>query len=89
MIDLSFWRAPERLFDEPDELVIWAQAALRSCAVGCREERTLNAKAKINGASMMAECADGIQPSMRKRAVTACHSSGTRRNKREEQYFGP
>jgi DNA transformation protein len=27
-IDLSFWRAPERLFDEPDELVIWAGAAL-------------------------------------------------------------
>jgi DNA transformation protein len=27
-IDLSFWRAPERLFDEPDELVSWAQAAL-------------------------------------------------------------
>ena len=23
-IDLSFWRAPERLFDEPDELVTWA-----------------------------------------------------------------
>ena len=27
-IDLAFWRAPERLFDEPDELVTWAQAAL-------------------------------------------------------------
>jgi DNA transformation protein len=27
-IDLSFWRAPERLFDEPDEFVTWAQAAL-------------------------------------------------------------
>src|ERR1700733_3606011 len=27
-IDLSFWRVPERLFDEPDELVAWAQAAL-------------------------------------------------------------
>src|SRR6266481_1970468 len=27
-IDLAFWRAPERLFDEPDELVMWAQAAL-------------------------------------------------------------
>src|SRR5215472_5700467 len=27
-IDLSFWRAPERLFDEPDELLAWAQAAL-------------------------------------------------------------
>jgi DNA transformation protein len=27
-IDLSFWRVPERLFDEPDELIEWAQAAL-------------------------------------------------------------
>src|SRR5205809_7919311 len=27
-IDLSFWRAPERLFDEPDELLDWARAAL-------------------------------------------------------------
>jgi DNA transformation protein len=27
-IDLSFWRVPERLFDEPDELVTWGQAAL-------------------------------------------------------------
>ena len=27
-IDLSFWRAPERLLDEPDELVTWARAAL-------------------------------------------------------------
>jgi DNA transformation protein and related proteins len=27
-IDLSFWRVPERLFDEPDELLIWARAAL-------------------------------------------------------------
>ena len=27
-IDLSFWRTPERLFDEPDELITWAQDAL-------------------------------------------------------------
>jgi DNA transformation protein and related proteins len=27
-IDLSFWRAPDRLFDEPEELVVWARAAL-------------------------------------------------------------
>ena len=27
-IDLAFWRAPERLFDEPDEFVVWARAAL-------------------------------------------------------------
>jgi len=27
-IDLAFWRVPERLIDEPDELVDWARAAL-------------------------------------------------------------
>ncbi|MEI6202336.1 MAG: TfoX/Sxy family protein [Enhydrobacter sp.] len=28
LIDIAFWRVPERLFDEPDELVDWARAAL-------------------------------------------------------------
>jgi DNA transformation protein and related proteins len=28
LIDLAFWRAPERLFDEPEELVEWARIAL-------------------------------------------------------------
>ncbi len=27
-IELAFWRAPERLLDEPGELVVWAQEAL-------------------------------------------------------------
>ena len=27
-IDLAFWRAPERLFDEPDEFARWARAAI-------------------------------------------------------------
>jgi len=27
-IDLSFWRAPERLLDDPDELLAWARTAL-------------------------------------------------------------
>jgi DNA transformation protein len=27
-IDLAFWRVPEHLLDEPDELVVWARAAL-------------------------------------------------------------
>jgi DNA transformation protein len=31
-IDLAFWRAPERLFDEPDELLAWARAALAAAA---------------------------------------------------------
>jgi DNA transformation protein len=40
-IELSFWRAPERLFDEPDELVAWARAALAAARrVAARRERT-------------------------------------------------
>ena len=40
-IDLSFWRAPERLFDEPDELVTWARAALAAARrVAAHRERT-------------------------------------------------
>ncbi len=41
MIDLSFWRVPERLFDEPDELVTWARAALGAARrVAAKRERT-------------------------------------------------
>ena len=41
LIDLSFWRVPERLFDEPDELVNWAQAALAAAhRVAAKRERT-------------------------------------------------
>jgi DNA transformation protein len=40
-IDLSFWRAPERLFDEPDELVTWARAAVAAARrVAAERERT-------------------------------------------------
>jgi len=40
-IDLSFWRAPERLFDEPDELVTWARAALAAARrVAAQRHRT-------------------------------------------------
>lgn len=39
-IDLSFWRMPERLFDEPDELVMWARMALAAAhRVAARRER--------------------------------------------------
>jgi DNA transformation protein and related proteins len=41
-IDLSFWRAPERLFDEPDELVTWARTALAAARrVAAKRERTV------------------------------------------------
>ena len=40
-IDLAFWRAPERLFDEPDELVTWARSALAAAQrVAAKRERT-------------------------------------------------
>jgi DNA transformation protein len=40
-IDLAFWRAPERLFDEPDELVSWARSALAAARrVAVKRERT-------------------------------------------------
>ncbi len=40
-INLSFWRAPERLLDEPDELITWARAALAAARrVAAKRERT-------------------------------------------------
>jgi DNA transformation protein len=40
-IDLAFWRAPERLFDEPDELVTWARLALAAARrVAAKRGRT-------------------------------------------------
>jgi DNA transformation protein len=40
-IDLSFWPVPERLFDEPAELVRWAGAALGAARrVAAKRERT-------------------------------------------------
>ena len=45
-IDLSFWRAPERLFDEPDELVTWARAALAAARRVARTRKSLAPKRK-------------------------------------------
>jgi DNA transformation protein len=47
-IDLSFWRVPERLLDEPDELVTWARAALAAArrAAAKRERTTPRRKSK-------------------------------------------
>jgi DNA transformation protein len=40
-IDLSFWRAPEWLFDDSDEFVMWARAALAAARrVAAKRERT-------------------------------------------------
>ena len=48
-IDLSFWRAPERLFDEPDELVTWARAALAAARrVAAKRERTAPVRRSVS-----------------------------------------
>lgn len=40
-IDLAFWCVPERLIDEPDELLTWAQAALAAAhRVAAKRGRT-------------------------------------------------
>lgn len=52
-IDLAFWRVPDRLLDEPEELVTWAHAALaaarrvasrRAPATPKRKPRSLSAE---------------------------------------------
>jgi DNA transformation protein len=44
-VDLSFWRAPERLFDEPDELVAWARIALEAASrVATKRKRTVRGR---------------------------------------------
>jgi DNA transformation protein len=46
IIDLSFWRAPERLFDEPDELVTWGRAALAAARRVAAKSTTPRRKSK-------------------------------------------
>jgi DNA transformation protein and related proteins len=46
-IDLAFWRTPDRLMDEPDELLTWARAALAAARrVAAKRGRTPTARAK-------------------------------------------
>jgi DNA transformation protein and related proteins len=50
-IDLAFWRVPERLLDEPDELVTWARAALAAaCRVAATRKRKPNSIKPSTGA---------------------------------------
>jgi DNA transformation protein len=47
-IDLSFWRVPERLFDEPDELVTWGRAALAAARRVAAKRTTPRQKSNPN-----------------------------------------
>jgi len=61
-IDLSFWRAPERLFDEPDELVTWARAALAAA-------RRVAAKREPTARRRFRRSSGGLQKQSRQRRL--------------------
>ena len=44
---MSYWRMPERLYDDPEELAQWARAALETARRAALRSRP-NAKAKAN-----------------------------------------
>ncbi len=51
-IDLAFWRTPERLFDEPDELVAWAREALAAAHRIAAKRKRAEPKPKSNRTPM-------------------------------------
>ncbi len=57
LIDLSFWRAPERLFDEPDEFVAWAEAALAAARRVAAKRTAPRRKAKPQAENLNNETA--------------------------------
>src|SRR5262245_31133326 len=60
-IDLSFWRAPERLFDEPDELLTWARSAL-GAAARVADKRVRAASTRISKPQPTLDRAPPVQP---------------------------
>lgn len=63
MIDLSFWRAPDRLFDDPDEFLLWATLALGGGASGCREEKAATSTLR-DGTELLGMLASASVPSL-------------------------
>src|SRR5262245_44948743 len=37
-VSLSYWRLPERLYDDPDELAVWAERALQVALTKARQK---------------------------------------------------
>ena len=55
-IDLSFWRAPERLFEEHDELLTWAQAALAAARRVATKRQRVAGRRRSKPHPTKAEC---------------------------------
>jgi DNA transformation protein len=43
---MSYWRMPDRLYDDPDELAVWARAALAAARGGRRRSKSVGAGLK-------------------------------------------
>ena len=76
-IDLAFWRAPERLLDDPDEFVAWAREALAAARrVAAKRERTPSRRERephqIAAGLSPIEWAYALQKAILKPRATAC-----------------
>jgi DNA transformation protein len=47
VVQLPYWQVPERLFDEPDEMVAWALAALAAARHGAAARRAASSSADL------------------------------------------
>ncbi len=50
-IKMSYWQAPERLFDDPDEMREWAQAALGAARRAAQKKKPAKKKAAKKSAT--------------------------------------
>jgi DNA transformation protein len=74
-VSMPYWRAPERLFDEQDEMLEWAREALSASANGARSKTAKTRKAA-------ASVTDGGAPPV-KRAKTLAKAPRTSMQKRK------
>lgn len=77
----SYWRIPERLLDEPDELLVWARKALHaSLRAGAAKS-----KAKPKTRSRPAAAATPKVEAARKRGAAPARAKSARRKPRQER----
>ena len=63
----SYWQLPARLFDDPEELTVWARAALAAAQRAAVRKRPKPRKAvRKNSASVKREAAGAAKPSGRR-----------------------
>lgn len=78
----SYWRIPERLLDEPDELVAWARKALQaSLRAGAEKAKPSSRSRRLEAAAPKIEAARGRAAAK----AAAPRSKSARRKPRQER----